>query len=179
MGARILPYCFLGDAASSAEKKELKRQGITHIVNCCSEEVENSFEDDFEYLDLPLEDEFGINISKYFDEVYDFVKAVKDSNKKVLIHCTDGKSIAPSFIIAYIMKAFFSQGKQTTLAATFKFVGNKEPGMNPEDKLLEQLINLEKDLYDGQCTMRTNALQPKRSNKRRGKGRGGKGRRGK
>jgi len=176
---KVLPYLYLGDAAASREEVELKRQGITEIINCVAEEIENEFPQGFNYTDIPLEDELSINISQYFDKVYDVIKAAKDSYKKILVHCTNGKNISVSFIIAYILMASEKQGKQATLAAVYKFVGNKEPGIQPSDELLSQLIELEKDLFDGQQTMRVAPLQAKKSNRRRGKGRGVKGKRGK
>lgn len=213
---RILPYLYMGDAEASRNATELKRLGITHIVNCVAEDIENYFEEDSDsdseddptpsikkktkkytptYTSIPLEEDIEMNIGQYFDEVYDVIKGYGDKHKEatarersegivipkeaVLVHCTNSKSIAPSFCMAFILKSCCEQGKNMTLQAAYKHIGNQEPGLHPSDSCLKQLIVLEGELFEGQQTMRVAARMKQRSDRRRGKGRNGKGRRGK
>lgn len=92
------------------------------------------------------------------------------------------KSVAPTFVLAYMMMASSKAGKYLPLQKAHAFLKSKEPGADPtrNDHLMRQLIELESDLYDGETTMSVarSGGGGGRSGGRGGK-RGGKGRRGK
>jgi len=147
------------------------------------------------YTNIPLEEDVEMNIEPYFDEVYDVIKFFRDKYSDAvkkeklegvvikkeccLIHCRDSKTISPSFVLAYMLKSACELGKRMELQAAYKYIGNFEPGLNPNDSCLSQLIELEKELFEGQVTMRVASLRKHVSKRRQGKGRQGKGRRGK
>lgn len=53
---QVLPYVYIGDADAACNKAELQRLGVTTILNCASEDVDDMFPEDFKYTDFPIED---------------------------------------------------------------------------------------------------------------------------
>jgi atypical dual specificity phosphatase len=96
---QIIPGLFLGDREDARDRQLLKREGITHIVNCAAE-LSCHFEREFIYLSLKLKDPdpaFGSRIER----VCDFIDAGRRDGK-VLVHCTAAVSRSPAVILAYL-----------------------------------------------------------------------------
>jgi protein-tyrosine phosphatase len=90
---------FLGDRGDARDRDRLRRNGITHIVNC-SKELPCHFEEDFKYLWLQMEDPdpaFGEKIPTFCE----FIDAGRGQGK-VMVHCTGGVSRSPAVILAYL-----------------------------------------------------------------------------
>lgn len=70
----VIPYLFLGNAKSSANKDVLKKLGIKCILNVTSQ-VPNVFEqdDDFKYMQIPIKDHWSQNLSKFFPSAIQFI----------------------------------------------------------------------------------------------------------
>ena len=83
----------------------LEEYGVTHILNLACNEIENLFEDEFNYSNLDL-DENQCNLMDYLEEAFDFMEeGTKRGN--ILIHCNANKpglSRSTSICIAYLMK---------------------------------------------------------------------------
>lgn len=95
----ILPDLFLGDRGEACNRERLRKQGITHIVNC-SRELPCHFDGEFEYLWLKMEDPdpaFGEKIPQFCK----FIDAGRHQ-EKVMVHCTGGVSRSPAVILAYL-----------------------------------------------------------------------------
>lgn len=84
-------------------KQQLKDLNIVAIV-CCADGTE-IFPSDFTYLQLPIRDRPGFDISIYFEESFQFIEAQRKLGN-VIIHCNAGASRSPSILIAYIMKKY-------------------------------------------------------------------------
>jgi hypothetical protein len=96
---QILPTLFLGDRTDARDEQRLRREGITHIVNC-SKELPCYFERGFAYLWLKLEDPdpaFG-------DKMPQACEFIRDGCERgrVLVHCTGAVSRSPAVILAYL-----------------------------------------------------------------------------
>lgn len=76
------------------------------------------------------------------------MSAVKDEKSNVLVHCTTAKNIAPTIILAYMMMSSKNQNKHLPLAAALKYVKGKWIGAQPSDPFMEELVELEEELYD-------------------------------
>ena len=72
--AKILLYLYLGNADAAYNKDLLKKNGITDILNCCIDSIDNAFDDDEDHLfnytsykkegGLSLADTHNCNISQ-------------------------------------------------------------------------------------------------------------------
>jgi len=168
----VLPYVFIGDSSAAANKNKMASDGITHIINCVSQKIENAFPDTFKYVDFEIEDSHNFDISQCFEPFYDVVKEVKDKgDTKVLVHCDTGQSISPTLLLAYMMMASQRIEKHLSLQAAYRRINDMNPGAIPNDNFMNQLIELEEQLFD-EVSMRMKGS-------RRGGTSGGGGRRGK
>jgi hypothetical protein len=172
--ARILPYLYLGGAVAAHEKEELERLQITKIINCCSEEVENGYPEDFKYTNVPLTDGHKCDISEYFESVFDVIKTCKDEKTRCLIHCQDGKGLSASMVLAYMMMASHRGNKYLPLQKAMDHVNSKMVGIKPNEGFLGRLIKLEKSLFDSASVSMGPSSRGKSKGHRRGKGRRGK-----
>jgi protein-tyrosine phosphatase len=178
----LLNYLYSGTVNVACEDKlVLERIGITHIINCVGADYECEFPDDFKYTELELEDNHLSDAAACFDDVFTLLQDVKAKGGKCLVHCENGKSIAPTICIAYMLMASAKAKKHLPLAAALQHCKRKEPGIKPNDNFMRQLMALEKELYgENSVKLPSRHGGGGRGGRRRGgKGRGGKGRRGK
>jgi hypothetical protein len=99
---RVMPSLLLGDVQDARDLPALKREGITHIVNCASE-LPCYFGEDFVYLSLSLRDpdaQLGAQIEKACEFIDEGRKA-----GKVLVHCIRAGSRSPAVVLAYLCHA--------------------------------------------------------------------------
>lgn len=158
----ILPGLFLGPyaAAGKSRLEELQRAGITHIV-CVRQENEKSFirpnfPDEFQYLVVTLADNFKESIIPKVREVKAFIDGCLRQHGKVLVHCNDGMSRAPSLVIGYIMQ---------TCGLTFKeallYVQDRRFCVQPSVGFEAQLTEFE-PIYKAQVLTNPHTGGPKR-----------------
>jgi hypothetical protein len=95
----INDFLFLGNEANAANRMLIDKYQIKNIINV-SADIPCYFEKDINYLRIPIYD-CNEDISKYFDQVYNFIIKYKES--KILIHCFAGVSRSPTFIISFLM----------------------------------------------------------------------------
>lgn len=174
---QVLPYLYMGDAHAAQNKDELKKQGIEYIVNCSSGDVDNFFPDDFKYTSFDVSDVHDADAASHFEAANELIFRVKDEKSNVLVHCTTGKSVAPTFVLAYMMTASARADKRLTLLMAIKFLNGKWMGMQPNDNFMGQLLDVEMELYE-ENSMRIVGRSSGGGSRGRG-GRGGKGKRGK
>ena len=91
----------MGPFQTAFKTKELIDKGVTHILNAsCREYTKRSKY--FKYLDIPLLDEVGDSAEKYFRITNRFIEEGIQTGG-VLVQSVQGKSRAPTFILAYLI----------------------------------------------------------------------------
>lgn len=140
----IVPGVFLGPYASAGKKmrEELKSAGITHVL-CVRQEVEKNFirpnhEGQFEYLVLQMADSCLESIIPKAKESKQFIDRCLSKGGKVLVHCNDGMSRAPSLVIAYLMETYCMDFK-----SALHHVQQKRFCVQPNDGFEQQLKEYE------------------------------------
>jgi len=93
---------YLGNADVAQNIEWLEEVNITAIVNATSE-VKNFYPKKFQYKKLPIQDSYDYKISKYFDEVSDFINEHRSSGS-VLVHCQKGQSRSVTLLFSYLIK---------------------------------------------------------------------------
>ncbi len=96
---QCLENLFVGNARDASNLHELRRHGITHVVNCAPE-VDCYFDGLFSYFLLPTispDPPFRKQVAR----ACAFVDAGRKTGK-VLIHCSAGSVRAPAMTVAYL-----------------------------------------------------------------------------
>ena len=125
----ITEKVYLGNEDAQRDKENLKKLGITHIL------VIGTFLDifhplDFVYKILPVENSPSEDITKYFEETYDFI----EKNEKIFVHCQLGISRSASIVLAYLMRK-----NKMVYEEAFQFVKLKRSVINPNSGFINQL----------------------------------------
>jgi atypical dual specificity phosphatase len=101
----ITSRIFLGSYDFCAKVMDgLKLYGITHLLTV-GDKMPACHPDHFTYKIIDIPDRDSIDISKYFDECFQFINDSLQENKenKVLIHCFAGCSRSVTITAAYLM----------------------------------------------------------------------------
>lgn len=126
---QITEKIFLGNEDAQRDKEKLKKLGITHIL-VVGNGLEIFHPTDFEYKQFEVNDFPTENISKYFQEAFDFI----EKSDKVFVHCAAGVSRSATIVIAYIMKK-----KKLDHESALAFVTSKRPVIYPNSGFIKQL----------------------------------------
>ena len=93
--SEVFPNLFIGNRHSVKTPRYLKENGITHVVNAAATAV-ITYKRDFECEGIKLKQVFLLDfktsdISRYFEEVAEFIDDAIKSGGKVLVNCFQGK----------------------------------------------------------------------------------------
>ena len=93
--SEVFPNLFIGNRHSVKTPGYLKENGITHVVNAAATAV-ITYKRDFECESIKLKQVFLLDlktsdISRYFEEVAEFIDDAIKSGGKVLVNCFQGK----------------------------------------------------------------------------------------
>lgn len=131
---------FIGTQVDSANKQQLQKLGVTHVLNASSESP-NSYEDDFEYLKLALDDSAEVDITETFSRAFEFIDRCMEEKGRLFIHCQLGVSRSATILIAYIMRSY-----NTTLHNAIAMVRSRRQQILPNKGFLKQLGRFEERL---------------------------------
>lgn len=131
---KIFDYLYLGNEWNASNLTELKKTGITHVLNVTME-IANFFSHEFVYKTIRIKDEEVSHLQQFWDDTYNFIKDAKRDNKKVFVHCRMGVSRSASCVIAYIMKEY-----SMNIKVAQDYVKKIRPCVNPNPGFLKQLV---------------------------------------
>ena len=122
----IYENIYLSGCNNASDLDFLTKNSFSHIINCAKSSrnfTAKNFEN-FTYLNLNLEDDPGFTI---MEEIKTFIDFIENANKitpsrKILVHCFEGISRAPSLLAAYLIWKL-----QISKEAALKFVKEKRP----------------------------------------------------
>jgi len=101
--SEITSSLFLGSDTIARNKDILKKNGITHVLNCAGTICPDYHPDHFDYKKLYLCDGTKEDIACLFYDVLEFVDNAINSGGKVFIHCHQGISRSSAMLILYLM----------------------------------------------------------------------------
>lgn len=127
---------YLGNAFNARDFYELKKANIGLIVNCTTE-FPNFFPDEFEYVQVPVQDVPNESLTPYFNSVTQKIHQYLQENptKNVFIHCFMGASRSVSFLIAYLMRY-----NHTTVDESIEKIESLRPFINLNVDFYFQLV---------------------------------------
>lgn len=139
---QILPYLYLGNADTAANRELLDRYNIRHIINV-TRDLANSFESDgqFSYLQIAVDDTCSHNLAQHFPEAISFIEQAVRVGGAVLVHCVAGISRSVTVCLAYLMHA-----RRSTLDEAFDLVHKRNALIAPSFHFMGQLSEFERQL---------------------------------
>jgi protein tyrosine phosphatase (PTP) superfamily phosphohydrolase (DUF442 family) len=135
--SKITDQLFLGSQTVSKDLEQLKKMGITHVLNCAGSICPVYYPNEFMYRTLFLNDGVREDITCMFYDVIEWIENVINSNGKVLVHCQQGVSRSSAMMIGYMMWKMGWEYDQTQA-----FVKERRPVSNPNTGFICQLLTL-------------------------------------
>mmetsp|Transcript_26433 Transcript_26433/g.60171 ORF Transcript_26433/g.60171 Transcript_26433/m.60171 type:complete len:216 (-) Transcript_26433:3-650(-) len=138
----VMPGLFLGGMEGAMQHDELRRRGVTHVLNAASYNLSPSAYDPhaFRYLILCAEDTPSENLKRHFDKTTSFIASAMSSGA-VYVHCYAGVSRGPSVVIAFLM-----MNMGMTFKDAYSVCKRARPQVFPNNGFVNQLMQLEEDL---------------------------------
>ena len=129
---------YLGDMFDANNETFIKNNKISCII-CVAEKVKiNNTDSNMKVYNYELSDDYNCNISLYFDEICDII----NKENIVLVNCVAGISRSSTIVIAYIMKNY-----KLNLKNTFIGVKNERNRICPNKKFMNCLLDYELSLF--------------------------------
>ncbi|RNF01591.1 dual specificity protein phosphatase [Trypanosoma rangeli] len=129
----VVPGLYVGSYHPASDKALLHRQNVTHVL-CCID-VQPRFPTEFTYLTVCAQDSPDYNISKFFQQTYEFIEtALIQHHSGVLVHCGAGISRAPTITAAYLIKKL-----RLTAVAALELIQRRRHVASPNIGFRQQL----------------------------------------
>ncbi|EDQ87676.1 uncharacterized protein MONBRDRAFT_33235 [Monosiga brevicollis MX1] len=137
--ADILPQLCLGDASHALDVEQLRRAGVSGVVNCAESATLSSRSDypaEWEYLGFDAQDHSHYDmLGNHFEQVAAFIDAAAAAKRKVLIHCQAGVNRSAMIVVAYYMLS-----THTPLLAALDHCARQRPCILRNVGFIEQLV---------------------------------------
>ena len=135
----IIDNLFLGSADDAKSIEFITNNMIDKIINVTTD-TKNYFYN-IEYLNIKIDDSKDVYLSQYFEKVFNFIN--ENKQKKILIHCVQGKSRSASFVISYLMYQY-----KMNLITAYHHIKKIRNIIQPNIHFMNQLIDYEKNLFN-------------------------------
>lgn len=140
--SRIVDHVYLGSDAVAKNREVLRKNGITHVLNCVGFVCPEYFKNDLVYKTLWLQDSPSEDITSILYDVFDYFEDVKEQGGRVFVHCCQGVSRSTSLVIAYLM---WKEGQSFDKA--FQYVKAARGVTNPNMGFACQLLLCQKRVH--------------------------------
>ncbi|XP_053720496.1 dual specificity phosphatase 29-like [Synchiropus splendidus] len=108
---QVWPNVYIGDEQTARDKHNLRRLGITHILNAAEGTWNNvdtgaGYYGDMEvvYYGVVAEDVTTFDLSQYFYSAARFIEeTLRNPQNKLLVHCVMGRSRSATLFLAFLM----------------------------------------------------------------------------
>ncbi|KAM5567984.1 protein-tyrosine-phosphatase MKP1 [Rosa sericea] len=140
--SRIAEHIYLGSDAVAKNREVLRKNGITHVLNCVGFVSPEYFKNDLVYKTLWLKDSPSQDITSILYDVFDYFEDVRKQSGRVLVHCCQGVSRSTSLVIAYLM---WREGQ--SFEDAFQYVKAARGVTNPNMGFACQLLQCQKRVH--------------------------------
>lgn len=144
---KVIDKLYIGNEKSFKCKRHF--DGIVSVmVNPPSTKVIATDKRNSKRLLIRLQDSADVEIKPYINEITSFIHEITSSGGEVLVHCKMGVSRSCTAVLGYLMEY-----EKMTLFDSYQLVRSKRPTVRPNDGFWKQLIELEKELFDGKSSV--------------------------
>lgn len=140
--SRVAEHIYLGSDAVAKNREVLRKNGITHVLNCVGFVCPEYFKTDLVYKTLWLQDSPCEDITSILYDVFDYFEEVREQDGRVLVHCCQGVSRSTSLVIAYLMWR-----KGQSFEDAFQYVKAARGITNPNIGFASQLSQCQKRVH--------------------------------
>ncbi|XP_037482218.1 protein-tyrosine-phosphatase MKP1-like isoform X1 [Triticum dicoccoides] len=140
--SKVAEHVYLGGDAVAKNRDILRKNGITHVLNCVGFVCPEYFKSDLVYRTLWLQDSPTEDITSILYDVFDYFEDVREQAGRVFVHCCQGVSRSTSLVIAYLM---WREGQSFDDA--FQFVKAARGIANPNMGFACQLLQCQKRVH--------------------------------
>lgn len=137
----IINSIYVGNYAAALNKDILRKEGITHILNC-GNDLKSMYPDDFEYLNIPLWDSEYTKVEKHLDKTNEFITKSNKDGSKVLVHCGAGMSRSVTIVLAYLIMHY-----KYTFSKAIALMKEKRPQVCPNQGFRKQMEQLSYSIH--------------------------------
>ncbi|XP_063067272.1 dual specificity protein phosphatase 26-like [Engraulis encrasicolus] len=145
----VWPNLYIGDQEIAANRRELAKLGITHILNCAQSKWRGGAEYyegmNITYQGIEAHDSPSFDMSVNFYPSSEFIHKALSSGGKVLVHCAVGVSRSATLVLSYLMIR-----QNMTLPEAIRTVKDHR-GVIPNRGFLRQLSGLDLILRDSRA----------------------------
>lgn len=138
--AQILPFLYLGSEYHATNIEWLEKCEIDAILNVSTRNPEID-ENKFEYKHLAIRDSGDSDITSIFKESFAFINYVRESGRKLLVHCQAGISRSATICIAYLMLT-----EARSMEEAMEYVRSCRRCISPNFGFIAQLFEYEAEL---------------------------------
>ena len=140
--AQILPFLYLGSEYHATNIEWLEKCEIDAILNVSTRDPEID-ETKFEYKHLAIRDSGDSDITSIFKESFAFINYIRESGRKLLVHCQAGISRSATICIAYLMLT-----EARSMNEAMEYVQSCRKCISPNFGFISQLFDYESQLKD-------------------------------
>ena len=130
----IIDGIYIGSSYNASNYNQLYDIEIECVMNMANGEVGNYFESEYNYFSVDLNDDTGDSMTRYFDEVYNYLNENKD--KKIFVHCLMGASRSAIVVLLYLMLI-----KDMDYSQSIDYLYTKRESVSPNLKFLKELFD--------------------------------------
>ncbi|CAM0957912.1 unnamed protein product [Alopecurus aequalis] len=140
--SKVAEHVYLGGDAVAKNRDILRKNAITHVLNCVGFVCPEYFKSDLVYRTLWLQDSPTEDITSILYDVFDYFEDVREQGGRVFVHCCQGVSRSTSLVIAYLM---WREGQSFDDA--FQLVKTARGIANPNMGFACQLLQCQKRVH--------------------------------
>ena len=134
--SQITKLLYLGNKTHANDIRVIDILEIKTIINV-AKEIPNYHENirkDINYARIEVDDDINIDMTSFWVQIADIIESSAKLKKKILIHCSAGRSRSASSVIYYLMKK-----KNLSLNESYEYVLRRRDIIDPNEGFRRQL----------------------------------------
>ena len=146
---RVLPYLFLSDSMALGNTEEIVQNNIKYVILLSKPRKAKRKTNLYHQINCFLTNNLNTDITKTLRKLNKIIRSIVKHKENILICCSSGFSLAPTVILAYLIRI-----KKFSFQEAFDYLHHKERRSNPNISFLLQL----KKLDDRQRSIKSSTL---------------------